>query len=494
MAMSRQHPLFSRWGCLGGSVLIAGISLAVIFSGGAIFSPGELTAHADQSVPVAEFAAHVEFQNDCTQCHAPFTGVAPQRCERCHADVGQQRAAGVGLHGKLEPEAAARCETCHRDHEGRDFNPNVDAIHKFDHALLGFTLMRHVVDYDDAPLACQSCHPGADFQFEPATCVACHGEHDPAYFDDHLRAFGATCRDCHDGADQMTGFTHAGTDFPLAGQHLELRCADCHQPETAPADTATRCAACHSEPAIHAQVFSDQDCAACHTPEAWSPARLTDAPAFRHADTNFQLINHTTDFDGSALTCADCHRQASTGDFGPSIEACLNCHTGGQADFTAPHVQLYGANCVSCHDGAGNMTGFDHSQVFALAGAHAPLACAACHVAETFRGTPDHCSACHQEPPIHAGIFGLECAACHTTTAWAPAQLTQHTFPLDHGEEGEIACATCHVESYTTYTCYGCHAHDPQATRSKHAEEGLTGDRLLDCAECHATGQHEGED
>jgi hypothetical protein len=135
------------------------------------------------------------------------------------------------------------------------------------------------------------------------------------------------------------------------------------------------------------------------------------------------------------------------------------------------------------------MNNFDHNQVFPLDGRHATLACADCHASQQFRGTPKECSACHTEPEIHAGIFGLDCAACHTATAWAPAQLTQHTFPFEHGSQGEIACATCHADSYVTYTCYGCHDHDPAKSQREHTDMNLTTDQLNDCAACHATGQ-----
>ncbi|MEP7358012.1 MAG: cytochrome c3 family protein [Anaerolineales bacterium] len=157
------------------------------------------------------------------------------------------------------------------------------------------------------------------------------------------------------------------------------------------------------------------------------------------------------------------------------------------------HVQQYGPNCLSCHDGAGNMQNFDHSRVFALDGAHASLECAACHADHKFQGTPSTCAACHQEPKIHAGLFGTECQNCHTTSAWAPAQLTRHTFPIDHGEQGEQSCATCHTQTYTAYTCYGCHEHNPRETQAQHAEKGITGEALLKCADCHAAGKVEGD-
>ena len=162
------------------------------------------------------------------------------------------------------------------------------------------------------------------------------------------------------------------------------------------------------------------------------------------------------------------------------------------------HIQERGAKCVNCHNGAGNMKDFDHNRVFVLDGQHAAVQCLTCHVEEKFRGTPKECAGCHQEPQIHAGLFGVDCAACHTTTAWAPAMLTQHTFPLDHGrrspsggEQGEITCATCHTNSYVTYTCYGCHEHDPAEIQRTHAQEDIAGERLNECAACHAAGHKE---
>ena len=439
------------------------------------------------------FAAHVDFENDCSQCHAPLVGIAPARCEACHTSVGQERANGTGLHGRLKPQQARECGTCHRDHQGRDFDLNAAALKTLDHAGLGFSLVHHIVSYDSAPIACQACHLDTNSPFTPLACIDCHAGHDRPFITAHMLAFGTDCQNCHDGVDRTTGFDHSQTRFPLLGQHAGLECSACHRAKTTPEATTTKCAGCHAEPAAHAGVFANQDCGACHTVAGWSPAQLPANPSFRHATTAFSLSRHTRNYDGTDMRCTACHSQAAKLDFQAAAQACQDCHQGHDTAFMQEHVQQYGPNCLSCHDGAGNMHNFDHSRVFALDGGHASLECAACHVDHKFQGTPRACAACHQEPEIHAGLFGTECQNCHTTTAWAPAQLTRHTFPLDHGQQGEQSCATCHTQTYTAYTCYGCHDHNPQETQAQHAEKGITGEALLKCADCHAAGKVQGD-
>jgi hypothetical protein len=70
--------------------------------------------------------------------------------------------------------------------------------------------------------------------------------------------------------------------------------------------------------------------------------------------------------------------------------------------------------------------------------------------------------------------------------------LTQHTFPLDHGGQGTIACETCHEQTYTEYTCTNCHEHDPVQTRELHVDEGIL--EFENCIECHATGEEAEDD
>lgn len=101
---------------------------------------------------------------------------------------------------------------------------------------------------------------------------------------------------------------------------------------------------------------------------------------------------------------------------------------------------------------------------------------------------PHECRACHEEPSVHADRFGLNCARCHTLVSWRPALLTRHIFDLEHAGTGQIPCQTCHVESYSVNTCYGCHDHEPAETETFHAGEGIAADELEPCAACHPTG------
>jgi hypothetical protein len=134
------------------------------------------------------------------------------------------------------------------------------------------------------------------------------------------------------------------------------------------------------------------------------------------------------------------------------------------------------------------MHDFDHDLVFKLEGRHSDLSCESCHLNQVFLGTPDECSECHQEPEIHAGYFGLLCENCHSTVAWSPAQLTAHSFPLDHGEQTLLACDVCHVEKYTEYTCYECHEHQPAEVIEEHLDEGISMVEIEHCVDCHPTG------
>jgi hypothetical protein len=100
---------------------------------------------------------------------------------------------------------------------------------------------------------------------------------------------------------------------------------------------------------------------------------------------------------------------------------------------------------------------------------------------------PHECVVCHEEPAVHASQFGPHCARCHTLQSWTPALLTYHTFDLNHGNQGTVACQTCHLTNYITNTCYGCHDHLEADMAAVHQAEGLL--EYDDCAACHPTGR-----
>jgi len=99
---------------------------------------------------------------------------------------------------------------------------------------------------------------------------------------------------------------------------------------------------------------------------------------------------------------------------------------------------------------------------------------------------PHRCSACHEQPDVHINQFGLDCTRCHSLEAWTPALLTRHTFALDHGDEGQVTCETCHTETYANYTCYTCHDHQPDDMLTVHEAEAVF--EIDDCIACHPTG------
>lgn len=481
--LARQHPIFSPIALITTLMLLGGLGLALLFFGGQAFSPGDLSAHAPAQTPLKGFASHAEFEADCNLCHVPAQGIAAERCEACHTTIATQRTTGQGLHGRMAE--VEKCARCHTDHRGRDFDLIASALANFDHTLTAFSLAKHERDFSNLLLDCTGCHTPGQFEFESARCADCHSAAEDDFMRDHQAAFGAQCLACHDGVDRMGDFHHADTAFPLEGAHAAVPCAACHQAERPPAETPTDCVACHAEPTRHVGMFGT-DCAACHTPTGWAPAKLNGS-LFDHAQTGFSLSSHQVTYAGQPFTCTECHTNSA--DFTFATDTCVACHGANDAAFMTDHIATWGNTCLDCHDGTGQWQNFDHAKFFALEGQHTTLACEACHVERQFKGTPSTCVGCHTEPVIHEGLFGTDCAACHTPAGWSPAAMTKHLFPLDHGDEGTLACTTCHTTKYTEYTCYNCHEHEAEDIQKEHDEVSFATTPLAACAVCHPLGQ-----
>jgi hypothetical protein len=469
--------------------LIVGLGLGVYFTGGSLFSPGELSAVKNGTTEMNGFATHAEFSSDCAQCHAPFAGVDAARCEACHTNIAEDRQTETTLHGRL-PDVSA-CAACHFEHQGEEYDLKTAATANFDHTLTSFSLIRHTLDYQNQPLDCAACHQQeGSFTVSDNACAACHRQEDAPFISRHESAYGTDCLACHDGQDTMASFTpaqHADL-FPLTGAHSETACEACHTGGKF-SGVPQECEACHAEPEIHMGLFAPT-CADCHNTGGFTPA-IWDAHPFNHTeDGGFSLRTHTVNFDGRPFTCTTCHGEQQPLAF--SEETCVECHRPEAPAFIDDHQNQFGPNCQSCHDGSGRMANFDHSQIWPLEGQHAVQECTACHVDRIFSGTPAECAACHQEPAVHAGLFGQTCNACHTADAWLPARLRYHNFPLDHGEQGQLECAACHTGSYDEYTCTTCHEHNPDQVRQEHTAVDLGSTDLFNCIACHPTGKEDG--
>lgn len=289
----------------------------------------------------------------------------------------------------------------------------------------------------------------------------------------------------------------APKNTPLQGYvshaDFEQECQHCHAPLHCVTDT--KCQDCHIEIAqqraeldgLHGKLPGTEKCQTCHPEHHGREVVITDF-AFHNVDhaklANFSLVKHQEDYQGNPMDCESCHSQER---FANESLDCLTCHVEEDHDYMAEHIDVYGMDCVRCHDGVDRMRDFDHNQIFALEGVHADADCQACHAEKVYAGISQDCIACHEDPDLHAGKFGLDCARCHTATAWQPALLTRHNFALNHGGSDQLECQTCHLENFTEQTCYNCHDHQAEQMAQVHLGEGI--EDYENCSHCHPSGQ-----
>jgi hypothetical protein len=282
--------------------------------------------------------------------------------------------------------------------------------------------------------------------------------------------------------------------------HAETRgnCGACH---TAPWDSAVmadRCTTCHADIAtqmrqvatLHGQLGGKGSailaCYDCHPDHRGATAALIDMSGkqFPHEGLGFSLKRHAENVNDSAFTCQDCHTvDIKTFD----QKTCGSCHAQIDAAFVEAHLAAYGPNCLSCHDGVDRFSKtFSHAAfAFTLTGKHANLACDKCHnhalALADFAAAPKDCVSCHKQNDPHAGQFGTDCSACHSSAGWSPAKFDHNlaAFKLT-GAHANVACAQCHVNNVfkgTPTDCYSCH-------KQRDAHNGQFG---TDCSACHTT-------
>ncbi len=296
------------------------------------FKPSIFTAalHANTRFPLLEKHAAVV----CAKCHIPhgaetIFAIKSDSCVACHEDAhkGQFRSAP---HGN-------KCEDCHNV---KGFKPST------------FTLLRHMasrfpLEGAHGAILCDECHKSrmdvhppapVQYRFGREDCVACHTDPHHDEFADRmsvLRTDGSPkeCEACHTMRDwnEIAGFDHATTSFPLEGAHRSVACESCHKaPNLQPGlknvsykSAPTVCSGCHED--IHGGQFSARgstDCARCHRLFKWKPS----------------TFDHET---GSAFHLAGAHKDVR----------CGLCHlaTKEMSGKTVVMYKLTPRDCISCH-------------------------------------------------------------------------------------------------------------------------------------------------
>lgn len=317
-----------------------------------------------------------------------------------------------------------------------------------------------------------------------------HGEH-----------FQVDCGDCHNPNGWTIDidtfqYDHNQWSFQLEGMHLVTDCKECHISMIFN-EAPSQCNACHDD--VH-NMSVGNDCVRCHTAANW----LVDDIPELHEANGFPLIgNH------NSLSCVDCHTSDSNLWFDRLGNECTSCHMDEYLNTTSPNHQEVGyspENCMDCHDlfSAGWGAGFINHNFFPLTMGHDIQDCAECHLTDKFSDTSPECVSCHlddfnntTQPDHEAGFFPIDCNLCHTTEpGWSPAGFPDHDpiFPIYSGNhQGEWnSCADCHINpnNFNIFSCIDCHEHNNQAElANEHEDENDFVYESSACYACHPTGE-----
>jgi hypothetical protein len=443
----------NRLGCLTGTGLIAALVTSFVIAGfayargGLMYNPGPLSTHGDETLGGVK--SHAEIGGNCEACHtAPWeSAVMADRCARCHTKIADQMRDVASMHGTLlHDNPALGCRHCHPEHRGPDAQLTLMEDAAFPHEVVGFSLNGHQLTAARVPFTCDDCHHGDITTFALDSCDACHRQMDLGFMTAHTLSFGSACLDCHDGVDRLgKSFDHSVFSFKITGKHVGLACVQCHIDARALGDfgaTPQDCYSCHYPDEPHEGRFG-LDCGQCHTADGWSPAKFDhNLAAFklegRHSEVACESCHANRQFKGTPIDCYSCHQQDDD------------------------HNGQFGTDCSACHNPSSwDNVHFDHNRSnFPLTGAHAGVACERCHSSGQFAGLSTACASCHSDPGYHAGLFGLDCAGCHTTDNWFANYNGPHPGIADEGgrgvNHGGASCRDCHTQTLHTATCTKC--------------------------------------
>ena len=287
-----------------------------------------------------------------------------------------------------------------------------------------------------------------------------------------------------------TLFDHLTTGFELTGQHRDLPCESCHV-NAIFKGTPRECSQCHgsgtsvratAKPTTH--ILTSNNCEACHTPVAWSPA-----VNFSHSEVMGSCVschyrgspvggegpNHiVTDLD-----CSVCHSTigwaGAVFNHNGRTTGCATCHNNvsatGQTATHIPTIPAGDGTCEGCHSPTNYTTWKDVTGVPAIHATAAGWACASCHESAQFLGMiPSTSTTAHDSRPSvtldknHPTT--RDCGICHDTSSFSA---TASLRPANHIPT-TAPCAQCHLTpgQNSSYSVTGTH-------------KGVT-----ECLSCHA--------
>jgi hypothetical protein len=327
---------------------------------------------------------------------------------------------------------------------------------------------------------CDSCHSSFRKEAQNRKCVACHKEVGAdisgrkGYHGKSGSARTGACKSCHSDHKgrgyalvrlNRSTFNHDLTDYPLAGAHKQVKCAQCHGTGNDYRGITRSCIGCHKDDDPHRGQLG-RNCQDCHTVASWKQVK-----AFSHTQTGFSLTGAH-----SQATCLSCH----TGQRWKGLSgSCIGCHR--KDDL---HRGSRGTNCADCHTTSSWQTvRFDHAGTkFPLIGAHAAASCTSCHGRGNSTPKPaTDCISCHTKDNVHEKDAGTDCAACHGSRSWTRISFDharKTAFAL-LGAHRSATCSACHQPQLKLLkpeaTCFGCHEQDDE-------HKGGNG---KDCGRCH---------
>lgn len=169
-----------------------------------------------------------------------------------------------------------------------------------------------------------------------------------------------------------------------------------------------------------------------------------------------------------AADCRACHTPIA----GVEGKTCIACHVG--TDFGGKQSTAFHRNareCASCHvEHTGSRpTVMNHQALLDPAIWNGPVKAAASQASNSSASLA--CASCHSFRDAHQGVFGTNCASCHSTSTW---QVEGYRHPSVNSRE----CAQCHRAPPSHYMEHFRMVSQPGAHEKARVEQ---------CYACHTT-------